>query len=111
MKPLTVPGTPAALELHIEELVLHGFPASDRFRVGDAVERELLRLIAEQGLPRLVRNPVSVDRLDAGRFKVAEGSKPQAVGAQLAQQLYQQLSPVQKQRLPQRQAKEKRSTP
>ncbi len=101
-------GVPAALELHVEELVLHGFPASDRFRVGDAVERELLRLIAEQGLPGLIRNPVSMERLDGGRFKVAEKSTAQVVGTQLAQQVYQQLSPGQKGPLPDLRLKERR---
>ena len=84
--------TRAAVELHIEELVLHGFPASDRFRIGDAVEQELSRLIAERGLG-LAANPVSIGRLDAGAFKVPTNARPQAIGAQLAQQVYQQLSP------------------
>ena len=107
MKP---PATPAVVELHIEELVLHGFPASDRFRVGDAVERELARLIAEQGLPGLIKHSVSVDRLDGGAFQVAPGAKPQSVGVQLAQKLHQQISPVQKVSSPLRRSKEIRST-
>ena len=33
----------ARVELHIEELVLHGFPPRDRARIGDAVQAELDR--------------------------------------------------------------------
>ena len=82
--------SPAALELHIEELVLHGFPASDRFRVGDAVERELSRLIAAHGLG--LAGPVSVERLNTGAFKVAVNATPHVIGAQLAHKLYRGLS-------------------
>ena len=39
------------IELHIEELVLHGFAPADRYRIGDTVQRELTRLLAEQGMP------------------------------------------------------------
>ena len=31
--------------------MLHGFAPGDRYRIGDAVERELARLFAEQGVP------------------------------------------------------------
>jgi hypothetical protein len=100
----------AAVDLHIEELVLHGFPAADRFRMGDAVERELARLIAEQGLPGFARNPVSIERLDGGAFMVAGGAKPYAIGVQLAQSLHQQLSATQKASPPNRHAKQMRPT-
>jgi hypothetical protein len=92
LKPPDTPLAPAAIELHIEELVLHGFPAGDRFRIGDAVQQELLRLIGEHGLPVLIAKQLSTERLDAGTFKVAPGAKPQTVGAQLAQSLHQRLS-------------------
>ena len=45
---------PGWIELHIEELVLHGFAPGDRHPIGDAVEHELIRLFAEQGLPSLL---------------------------------------------------------
>ena len=38
----------ANLNLHIEELVLHGFAPGDRYRIGEAVQQELTRLFAEQ---------------------------------------------------------------
>jgi hypothetical protein len=34
-----------SINLHIEELVLHGFAPGDRHRISEAVEQELTRLI------------------------------------------------------------------
>jgi hypothetical protein len=39
-----------SLQLHIEELVLVGFPPADRFRIQDAVQAELMDLLAAGGL-------------------------------------------------------------
>lgn len=77
----------ANLELHIEELVLHGFAPGDRRRIGDAVERELARLFAAEA-PRALAQGAEIERLDAGSFRAAQGSTPEAIGAQIAQALY-----------------------
>lgn len=78
----------ASLELHIEELVLHGFPPGDRLRIGDAFKGELARLITERSVPQWYEAPVMIDQLKAGSFKVTPGAPPQAVGEQLARALY-----------------------
>lgn len=78
----------ANLELHIEELVLHGFAPGDRHRIGDAVERELARLFTEHGLPPNLSQGFETGRLDAGSFNFAPGAKPEAVGAEVARALY-----------------------
>ena len=85
-------GAPSVLELQIEELVLHGFAPLARYRVADAAERELARLIAEGGLPRALLAGGDVAYLDGGRFIVAPGSEPAAIGLQVAQSLYAGLS-------------------
>jgi hypothetical protein len=90
------PTTPSAVELHIEELVLHGFPAADRFGIADAVQQELARLVAEQGMPSVMAHPVNVDRLDAGAIQVAAGARPRIIGTQLAEKLHQQFTPAQR---------------
>jgi len=87
-----IPDTLAAVELHIEELVLHGFAPGDRFSIGDAIEHELSRLLSEQGLPGMAASSIDVARLDAGSFQIASSGKAQAVGTQLGQQLYRGLS-------------------
>ncbi len=86
------PAMPAMIELHIEELVLHGFPATHRLNIGDALQDELQRLLAEQGFTSPVIKPINIGRLDAGSFQVAKNAKPGAVGTQLARQLHRQLS-------------------
>jgi hypothetical protein len=74
--------------LHIEELVLHGFAAADRYRIGMAVEQELARLFAEQGVPPTLANSGAVARLDGGAFEMAPDSQAETIGARIAQQVY-----------------------
>ena len=76
------------LELHIEELVLHGFAPGDRHRIGAAVERELARLFAERGVPPLLAQGGEVARLEGGAFEVAADARPTAIGVQVAQSVY-----------------------
>jgi hypothetical protein len=79
---------PANVELHVEELVLHGFAPGDRYHIGEAVERELQRLFAEQGAPPSLMRGVEIERLDGGSFGMEAGSRASAVGAQVAQAVY-----------------------
>jgi hypothetical protein len=83
---------PTNVELHIEELVLHGFAPGDRYRIGDAMERELVRLFAEQGTPPSPAQRREVARLDGGAFEVAPGSKAEAIGIGVARSWYGGLS-------------------
>ncbi|HEY9405594.1 MAG TPA: hypothetical protein VIQ24_23290 [Pyrinomonadaceae bacterium] len=79
----------AEIELHIEELVLDGFAAADRYRIGDAVERELSRLFAEHGVPASLAAGLDAPHLDAGAFPFVPGnSAPEKIGAQVAQAVY-----------------------
>jgi hypothetical protein len=83
---------PQNVELHIEELVFRGFAPGDRYRIGEAVERELARLFDEQGVPPSLGRGSGIERLDGGAFKAASGSKAEAIGAQVAQAIYGGLS-------------------
>lgn len=84
------------VELHIEELVLHGFERGDRHAIADAVERELSRLLAEQFSAESIPPAFSGDEgitgsgahLDAGAFQLASNARPDAVGVQIAQTVY-----------------------
>jgi hypothetical protein len=84
------------VELHIDELVLHGFAAGDRHAIAQAVEHELARLLATQfavqGMPRSFAESVEHTRLDAGAFKVAQGANSEAIGSQIAQSVHQGLT-------------------
>ncbi|MGC2696893.1 MAG: hypothetical protein WA738_13995 [Candidatus Angelobacter sp.] len=110
LKPPETPLAPAVIELHIEELVLHGFSSRDRFRIGDAVQKELRRLLGGHGLPAFLGKQLSAESLDAGTFRVAPGAKPQAIGVQLAQSLHHGLSSPKKTLSPKTPAKGARKT-
>ncbi len=79
---------PMDIEVHIEELVLHGFAPGDRYHIADAVERELARSFAQQGLSPSLRNGIEIARVDGGVFRVAGGAKAETVGSQVAQAVY-----------------------
>ncbi len=83
---------PENVELQVEELVLRGFAPGDRYRIGEAVERELARLFVERGTPPSLARASGIERLDGGAFEVAHGSKAEAVGVQVAQAVYGGLS-------------------
>jgi len=79
---------PPRIELHIEELVLHGFAPGDRHAIGDAVHHELTRLLVEQGLDTSSIASGERAHVNAGDVHVAPESRPQAVGAQVAQAVH-----------------------
>jgi hypothetical protein len=72
------------LEMQIDELVLYGFAPGDRFRIGEAVERELARLIGERGAETLAGRWVNVAKLDSGSFHIARGGNAEGMGRQIA---------------------------
>jgi len=77
-----------SIELHIEELVLHGFPLGDRYAIGDAVERELARLFGEQGVPSSLRVDSAMDEIRGATFDLSQKTKPPAIGREIAQAVY-----------------------
>lgn len=79
---------PKNIELHIEELVLHGFAKGDRYRIAEAVERELTRLFAEKGVPNSLSKGGEIERFDGGAFEMRQGSKAETIGAQVARAVY-----------------------
>ena len=76
------------IELHIQELILHGFSPGDRYRIGEAIQRELSRLLTERGVPPSLSHGDEIAHLDGGSFNVASGSKAEAIGRQVAQSVY-----------------------
>jgi hypothetical protein len=80
------------VRLRIDELVLDGFPAGDRYRIAAAVEAELSRLFTDQGVPSNLVSGGAVPALDAGSFDVMPDAMPDRIGAQVAQAVYGGLS-------------------
>ncbi len=81
-----------AVDLHIEELVLHGFPSRDRHRIADAMRLELMRLLraggAQQGLGKA---SLASDRIAGGSFRVKADGTPQAAGQEIARAVFRSL--------------------
>jgi hypothetical protein len=80
--------TPRAVNLHIEELVLHGFSRGERFEIGDAVERELSRLFSEPDNSQSLAETASKDSVDGGSFRISQGARSAAIGTQVANAVY-----------------------
>lgn len=83
---------PESFNLRIEELVLRGFAPGDRYRIGEAVEQEFARLVEENGAPSLLTRSAELADLSGVSFQIAQGSKPQTIGAQIAQAVYGELN-------------------
>jgi hypothetical protein len=84
-------GGQRSIELHIEELVLHGFSAGDRNRIADALRVELTRLLTEESasLPIAAdRMDTGIESLDAGTVRVISESRSGVIGGQIAQALF-----------------------
>ncbi len=79
------------VELHIEELVLHGFAPGDRHEIAAAIERELARLLATGDLADGLRQRGSRAAVDAGSFSLPPGASPGAVGERVAGAVYEGL--------------------
>lgn len=80
---------PARIEVNIEEFVLHGFSPADRYGIGEAVQQELARLLAERGLPSGLAKGGDADRLDGGEIRMIRGAKARAVGENIGRAIYE----------------------
>jgi hypothetical protein len=72
------------INLHIEELVLHGFAPGDRHRISEAVQQELTRLISEQSGFASASKNITRDHVDGGNFRMTNAAKTTVVGTQIA---------------------------
>jgi hypothetical protein len=77
-----------SVEVHIDELVLHGFAPGDHYTIGDAVERELARLLGEQSVPSSLRVDSATDEIKGATFNIQQKTKPPAIGREIAQAVY-----------------------
>jgi hypothetical protein len=80
--------------IEIDELVLHGFPPGERYRIGEALQGELTRLLGERGLPSMGAADAASDRLDGGSFVIASGMPATAIGAAVAGAVYRTVAGV-----------------
>ena len=79
---------PARIDVHIGELVLHGFETAERDDIRTAFEREVTRLLAERGVPASFAHAGIDAQMDAGSIRITRGLGAAAVGAQIAQAIF-----------------------
>lgn len=72
----------------IDELVLEGFAASERYNIGEAVAQELTRLFETGAANDAWLAARGQDALDAGAFSYVPTARSDTVGVQIAQAVY-----------------------
>jgi hypothetical protein len=73
------------IELHIEELVLHGFNPADRHRIADALAREFEQLAITEGV---LQSAFAAERVDAGQLRLSAAASPADIGAAIARNVH-----------------------
>lgn len=81
-----------SIEVHIEELVLHGVAVSDRHALSDWVGQELQRLILEQGMPRGLASDMALRNLSGGEIRLSQTPVAAQVGKEIARSVYSSLN-------------------
>jgi hypothetical protein len=81
-----------SVSVHIEELVLTGFPPALRHAIGDAVQTELARLIGESGIGGSLASGGNCEQLQGGSFALPSRSGAGTSGSAIARHLYAALS-------------------
>jgi hypothetical protein len=82
---------PRRIEIHIEELVLNGFPPLDGARLQEAFTRELASLVPAVALRSDLVLPSTVD---GGFLGVGPGARPDVLGTALARRVAGVLTPM-----------------
>jgi hypothetical protein len=77
-----------SVELHIEELVLHGFAPGDRHQIAEGTLRELSRLLEQARPPASSSRGAEIESLDAGSFQLGTGGQAEATGCQIARSVF-----------------------
>ena len=83
--------SPQSLEVHIEELVLHGFAPADRYRIADAVQAELARVILEGGVPVSLIQTGELASVPDGSFDLPPTHNPKTIGLGIASAVHSAL--------------------
>jgi hypothetical protein len=84
---------PLAVEVHIERLVLHGFPAGLPGQLGHVVQSELSEIFSTRGLPLEMSAAGDIARIDRGSCPLNSSATPASLGARIAASIYGDSKP------------------
>ncbi len=82
----------SAIDLRIGELILRNVPYAQRHLITATVERELTRLLTEQGLPPSLAQGGNIPHLSVDNLHIAADAQADAIGLQIAQAVHRNLS-------------------
>jgi len=82
------------INLHIERLVLEGLPLTQRQGplVRTAIERELVRLLASDGIAPGLMSGAAMPNAPGGAMQFAKEASPRQLGTQIAQSVHEGLA-------------------
>jgi hypothetical protein len=81
-------GPAGSISLHIDELVLHGFPSSSRHLIAEATQKHLINEIRKQPIPAQFKTTHEQAIIDGGSFRVPSNSPSTQIGALVARAIY-----------------------
>jgi len=81
---------PSSVVVSIDELILEGFAASEKYRIGEAVQRELERLFGETTRGNELISSGAREVVDAGAFQM-QSARGDVIGSQIAQAVFEGL--------------------
>lgn len=83
------------VKLHIERLVLDGFPLTTHqgAQVKQAVQAELARLMTETSIHPQLQQSQSIPELQGGRLHSVPHATPRTLGVQIARSVYGGVGP------------------
>ena len=76
------------VDIYIDKLVLHGFAASQRHHIADAVQAELTRLFSEKGVPAPLHTAANTPVIKAENVHMSNGTKNNTIGNSIAGSVY-----------------------
>ena len=79
--------TPAAINLRVGELLLHGFERGRARGIADALQHSLTELLTARAIPDSWSSGARVGKLDGGRLRLTVGASPRAIGEELARRV------------------------
>lgn len=80
------------IEVQIDELVLHGFPATDRYVIGDALTHKLSQLFENNEVDISSTRETHIPALNAGQIIIPTNARPTLVGTQIAKAVHGSLN-------------------
>ena len=85
-------GKASFIELNIDQLVLEGFPSRDRYRLSNAIQQGLDKIIRQRGIPDSLRENRRIGQINLDSINMQSNQRPENLGQQVARSIYNSLN-------------------